>query len=219
MNTEWNVVIDSWDWHVIGGAPSPDRCCADSGSKCTRWQTFISSIFWLHFWKWPLVVHLSVSGLSLQWVLFASVIVLLSYLLSSHVSTRLCAAKARRRDSGSHSKKIKTQWGGEKMKYSLKWMWWNSSMTKQKKGRCETETNLRQLRGEWSCVRILDCCPLTVLPLSADIHDSSVADEGPTVIHSSVGSLCCTCNALFCSICTCGCFLTPGGGRSFPQHR
>ena len=132
-----------------------------------KMATFISSTFWLHFWKWPLVVHLSVSGLSLQWVLFASVIVLLSYLLSSHVSTRLCAAKARRRDSGSHGKKVKTQWGGEKMKYSLKWMWWNSSMTKQKKGRCETETNLRPLKGEWSCVRILDCCPLTVLPLSA----------------------------------------------------
>ena len=35
-------------------------------------------------------------------------------LLSSHISTRRYAPKSRRRESGTHSKKLKTQWGEDK---------------------------------------------------------------------------------------------------------
>lgn len=103
----------------------------------------------------------------IDWLSICACSKLLKSLLSSHVSTRHYAPKARRRESGTHSKKLKTQWGEDEFSSFLFCQRWMHKHTKnsslKRLWRCETETQAGNVCRSSFTAR--HCCTLTVLPL------------------------------------------------------
>lgn len=110
-------------------------------------------------------------------------------LLSSRISTRRYAHKARRRESGTHSKKLKTQWGEDeffcflfqKLAHNAERLMWDGDSGRPQ----HLQTDPRRA----ALLQTPHCCMLLVLQPFASSFTSTVTEPPHT------DSLSCTCHA------------------------